>query len=75
MTEFPYKPTTNGCDLCGRSAPLSRIVLAAGDRRKLERVAYICDRHADVAGAPVPVPASRMMPGTSAKRPQQETLM
>src|SRR4029077_19863587 len=22
MSEMPYKPITNGCDLCGRSAPL-----------------------------------------------------
>ena len=74
MTEMPYKPITNGCDLCGRPAPLSRVVLAAGSKSRLERVAYVCDRHADAVGAPVPEPASRAMPGTSPARPQDAGL-
>jgi hypothetical protein len=74
MSEMPYKPITNGCDLCGRSAPLSRVVLAAGSKSKLERVVYMCDQHPGTAGAPVPVPAGRVMPGTSAVRLQDESL-
>jgi len=56
-SEMPYK--RNGCDLCGRMAPLSRIELEPGNREKLARVAYVCDQHQEArrpVQLPVPVP-------------------
>jgi len=56
VTEMPYK--RNGCDLCGRVAPLSRIELEPGNREKMPRAAYVCDRHPETRRpAPPPMPA------------------
>lgn len=74
MSEMPYLPTGNGCDLCGRSAPLRRVTIAKGGKRKLARVAYVCDAHEGMAGAPVPVPRTQTAEGTSERRPQTEGL-
>ena len=60
MTEMPYK--RNGCDLCGRVAPLSRIELAPGNREKLARVAYVCDQHPEAVRPPLTVPPASLSP-------------
>ena len=73
MTDMPYK-RNGGCDLCGRMAPLSRVELAEGSKTKLPRVAYVCDGHPDMAGAPFVAPRTRMVPGTHRLAPQGESL-
>jgi len=60
VTEMPYK--RNGCDLCGRVAPLSRIELAAGNREKLARVAYVCDQHEEANRPPFVAPSAPLSP-------------
>lgn len=72
--EMPYKRSA-GCDICGRLAPLERVVLDPGGKTKLPRAAYICDAHGDPSGAPVQAPMTRMAPGTSRLRPQEEGLL
>jgi len=59
VTEMPYK--RNGCDLCGRSAPLSRVELEPGTREKLARVAYVCDAHRE-ARRPLEPPSAPLSP-------------
>ena len=73
MTEMPYK-RSGGCDLCGRSAPLSRVVLAPGTRERLARVAYVCDAHGDPSGPVLRAPASTLAPGSRPLSPQSESL-
>ena len=73
-SEMPYKPMTNGCDLCGRSAPLSRVVLAPGGRKTLARVAYVCDAHGDPSGPVLRAPAATLAPGSRPLSPQSESL-
>jgi len=58
-----------GCDLCGRRAPLHRVVLAHA------RVAYVCDAHDDPSGEPVRKPSVTVKPVTSRLNPQRETLL
>ena len=77
-SEMPYK--RNGCDLCGRVAPLSRVELApsSGSARtrnyKAPRVAYVCDAHPDAAGPVLRAPAATMAPGTHRLSPQADSL-
>ena len=73
MSEMPYK-RNGGCDLCGRSAPLSRVVLAPGTRERLARVAYVCDAHGDPSGPVLRAPAATLAPGSRPLSPQSESL-
>lgn len=79
--EMPYvRPV--GCELCGAERPLRRVVLKGsggtpGVNYACARTIYVCDAHAedDLAGPPLAAPQRRMAPGTTAKRPQAETLL
>jgi len=73
MSEMPYK-RNGGCDICGRSAPLSRVELVPGSREKLPRVAYICDAHGDPSGPVLCAPSSTLAPGSRPLSPQSESL-
>jgi len=77
-SEMPYK--RNGFDLCCRMAPLSRVELSpsSGSARmrnyRAPRVAYVCDAHPELAGAPFVAPQATMAPGTHRTVPQAERL-
>jgi hypothetical protein len=75
MPDMPYR-RDGACDICGRHVSLRRVVLQRGgtavrdgvEIQRLDRAAYICDRHS-VGMTPTVLPPADTEPMFDERRP------